>query len=63
MKLAIVKWIVKTILPGYQLAPPSYHVHKNPVAKPKLAWKESTLEDARDMAIEIAERRREHDGI
>jgi hypothetical protein len=35
MKLAIVKWIVKTILPGYQLAPPKTHVHKNPVKKVK----------------------------
>jgi hypothetical protein len=44
---------------------PTYHISRNPVRekKSKLVWKESTLEDARDMAIEIAKARMEHDGI
>jgi hypothetical protein len=35
MKLAIVKWIVKKWLPGWKLARPGTHVHKNPVKKVK----------------------------
>jgi hypothetical protein len=62
MKQWIIRTLVKAWLPGWELAPPGTHVHKNPVAKPKQVWKESTLEDARDMAIEIAKARTgEHD--
>jgi hypothetical protein len=62
MKLAIVKMLIKAWLPGWKLIEPGYHRHKNPEQKKKV-WKESTLEDARDMAIEIAKARGEQDAI
>jgi hypothetical protein len=62
MKQWIIRTLVKAWLPGYELAPPGTHVHRNPSKKIR-RWKESTLEDARDMAIEIAKARGEHDAI
>jgi hypothetical protein len=35
MKQWIIRTLIKAWLPGYELAPPGTHVHKNPVAKAK----------------------------
>jgi hypothetical protein len=62
MKQWIIRTLIKAWLPGWELAPPGHHVHKNPSKKIK-RWKESTLEDARDMAIEVAKARGKQDAI
>jgi hypothetical protein len=62
MKEWIIRTLIKAWLPGYELAPPGTHVHKNPV-KTKRVYREVKLEDVQDMVVEQLKARGEKDAI